>query len=54
MHNLFYQLVINMEKYLPQKVKGGENNECHKALVFFHRPLPFLANISPYKLQAVR
>ena len=35
MFNLSYQVVVNTEKYLPQKEKVSENNECHEALVIF-------------------
>ena len=34
-YNLFYQLVVNVGKYLPQKGKVRENNECLMTLVIF-------------------
>ena len=39
--DLFYYLVFNMGKYLPQKGKFQENNLCLTALVIFK-------DISPY------
>ena len=34
-YNLFYQLVVNMGKYLPQKGKVRKNNECLMTQVIF-------------------
>ena len=34
-YRLFYQLVVNMGKYLPQKGKVRENTSCLTALVIF-------------------
>ena len=34
-YHLFYQLVVNMGKYLPKKGKVRENNECLTALIIF-------------------
>ena len=33
--SLFYQLVVNMGKYIPKKGKVSKNNKCHKAQVIF-------------------
>ena len=40
-------LVVNVGKYLPQKRKVRENNECHKALVIF-ADLSLLRQIFPH------
>ena len=39
-YNLLYQLVVDMWKYLPQREKVCETNECHKVRVIFCRPFP--------------
>ena len=39
---IFYQHVVYMGKYLPQKGKVRENNECRKTLVIF-------ADLSPFR-----
>ena len=49
---LFYQLVVNMGKYLPQREKVRENTSCLTALVIFAKLSLFSANISPYQPQA--
>ena len=45
-YDVFYQLVVNMEKYLSQKGKVREN-ECHKAQVIF-ADLSLLWQIFPH------
>ena len=47
-YNLFYQLVVNMGKYLPKKGRVRKNNSCRRARVIFADVFPFSANISPY------
>ena len=48
-YNLFYQLVVNMRKYLPQKGKVRENNSCRKAVrhELFSRTFPFWGKYFP-------
>ena len=40
-YDLFYQLVVNIRKYLPKKVR--ENNECRKGTRYFRGPFSFSA-----------
>ena len=44
--DLFYQFVVSMGKYLPQKRKVRENKGCRKALVIF-ADLSLLRQIFP-------
>ena len=48
---MFYQLVVNTGKYLPQKGKVQGNNGTY-GTHYFRGPFPFEANIYPYEPSA--